>query len=180
MAIKTFTTGEVLTAADTNTYLANSGLVFVSSTTVGSAVSSVTVSDAFSATYDNYLIVLSGGASTGETNLPLRLGSKTTNYKAQLIYVNWGSTILAVGSSTATSFTYAASSRTNGMQGAITLINPFLAKNTYINSTWQADADTGFNTGQTNDTTSYTAFTFLVAGGTITGGTITVYGYRKA
>jgi hypothetical protein len=29
MAIKTFTTGEVLTAADTNTYLANSGLVYV-------------------------------------------------------------------------------------------------------------------------------------------------------
>jgi hypothetical protein len=28
MAIKTFTTGEVLTASDTNTYLANSGLVF--------------------------------------------------------------------------------------------------------------------------------------------------------
>jgi hypothetical protein len=27
MAIKTFTTGEVLTAADTNTYLANSGLI---------------------------------------------------------------------------------------------------------------------------------------------------------
>jgi hypothetical protein len=29
MAIKTFTTGEVLTASDTNTYLANAGLVFV-------------------------------------------------------------------------------------------------------------------------------------------------------
>ena len=34
MAIKTFTTGEVLTAADTNTYLANSGLVYVASGTV--------------------------------------------------------------------------------------------------------------------------------------------------
>lgn len=53
MAIKTFTTGEVLTASDTNTYLANSGLVFVKSQTIGSAVTSVTVSDAFSATYDN-------------------------------------------------------------------------------------------------------------------------------
>jgi hypothetical protein len=38
MAIKTFTTGEVLTASDTNTYLANSGLVYVKSQTIGSGV----------------------------------------------------------------------------------------------------------------------------------------------
>ena len=59
MAIKTFTTGEVLTAADTNTYLANSGLVYVKSQTIGSAVSSVNVTSAFSSTYDNYVITLS-------------------------------------------------------------------------------------------------------------------------
>ncbi len=29
MAVKTFTTGEVLTAADTNTYLNNGGLVYI-------------------------------------------------------------------------------------------------------------------------------------------------------
>ena len=34
MAIKTFTTGEVLTASDTNTYLANAGLVYITSTAV--------------------------------------------------------------------------------------------------------------------------------------------------
>jgi hypothetical protein len=35
MAIKTFTTGEVLTASDTNTYLANSGLVVMGATVTG-------------------------------------------------------------------------------------------------------------------------------------------------
>ena len=37
MAIKTFTTGEVLTASDTNTYLNNGGLVYVSSGTFTNA-----------------------------------------------------------------------------------------------------------------------------------------------
>ena len=56
MAVKTFTT-EVLTSADTNTYLANSGLVYVKSHTITSGAS-VVVTDAFSSTYDNYLIIV--------------------------------------------------------------------------------------------------------------------------
>jgi len=39
MAIKTFTTGEVLTAADTNTYLTNSGFQYVSSGSFTNAAS---------------------------------------------------------------------------------------------------------------------------------------------
>ena len=54
MAVKTFTTGEVLTASDTNTYLANAGLVYITSTSVGTG-GSLTVSNCFSATYNNYL-----------------------------------------------------------------------------------------------------------------------------
>ena len=44
MAVKTFTQGEKLTAADTNTYLNNGGLVFVKQVTVGSAVSPIRLS----------------------------------------------------------------------------------------------------------------------------------------
>ena len=65
MAIKTFTANSVLTAADTNTYLANSGLVYVTSQTVGTAVASVTVSSAFNSSFDSYKIVYAGdGGST--------------------------------------------------------------------------------------------------------------------
>ena len=64
MAVKTFTT-EVLTSADTNTYLANSGLVYITSTTIGTGVSSVTLSSVFSATYDNYRVIYQiGDANT--------------------------------------------------------------------------------------------------------------------
>lgn len=52
MAIKTFTTGEVLTASDTNTFLANAGLVYVA----GGTFSNVGSFDmtGFSSTYDFY------------------------------------------------------------------------------------------------------------------------------
>jgi hypothetical protein len=179
MAIKTFTTGEVLTAADTNTYLANSGLVFVKQQTFGTAVTSVTVSDAFSATYDSYLIVLAGGTCTGETNIGLQLGSKTSGYKSQLVYASWNATLVAFGGTASPNVQYVASGGTSGMQGTIQVSNPFLAKNTFVSGNWNAQSDTGFASGQTADTTSYTAFTMVLGGGTITGGTVTCYGYRK-
>lgn len=62
MAVKTFTTGEVLTAADTNTYLANSGLQYVSSGTFTNAASfDVT---GFSSTFDYYKVFMSIQATT--------------------------------------------------------------------------------------------------------------------
>lgn len=38
----------------------------------------------------------------------------------------------------------------------------------------------GQGTGEHRSAVSYTAFTIVVGAGTITGGTVTVYGYRKA
>lgn len=62
MAVKTFTTGEVLTAADTNTYLANSGLQYVASGTFTNAAAfDVT---GFSSTYDFYKLFMSIQATT--------------------------------------------------------------------------------------------------------------------
>jgi hypothetical protein len=57
MAIKTFTTGEVLTAADTNTYLNNGGLVYVTSGTQ-SGTTALNVDGCFTSTYQNYRIIL--------------------------------------------------------------------------------------------------------------------------
>lgn len=57
MAVKTFTTGEVLTAADTNTYLNNGGLVYIAS---GSPAANATINidNVFTSTYRNYRIVM--------------------------------------------------------------------------------------------------------------------------
>ena len=56
MAIKTFTSGEVLTAADTNTYLANAGLVYVAGGSLSLTTSRLNVLGVFSSTFRNYRV----------------------------------------------------------------------------------------------------------------------------
>ena len=58
MAIKTFTSGEVLTASDTNTYLNNGGLVYITQGALTSSTAALTFNNVFSSTYDNYRIVV--------------------------------------------------------------------------------------------------------------------------
>ena len=180
MAIKTFTTGEVLTAADTNTYLANSGLVYVKSQTIGSGVTSVTVSNAFSTTYDSYKIFINGGTASAGTSLDMTLGSTATGYYSSMIYGNYATNaVAALGSNNGVAWIYAGAAITSGIFFDVTLHNPFLAKPTQIIGAYTDSGNAGPITGFLNNTTSYTAFT-LTGGAALTGGTINVYGYRKA
>ena len=179
MAIKTFTTGEVLTAADTNTYLANSGLVFVKQQTIGSGVGSVTVTSAFSSTYDNYLIILSDTVGSASTSLVCQLGSVTTGYRYSFLYTTYTSTAAAVGTSTAAAFEYCGSITTTSGAAYFTLQNPFLSKNTFFQGAAANTSFAGNTSGVLATTDSFTAFTIITGTGTMTGGTIAVYGFRK-
>jgi hypothetical protein len=186
MAVKTFTTGEVLTAADTNTYLANSGLVYVKSQTVGSGVTSVTVSSAFSAEYDTYKIIYSNGlGSAASTQIGCKLGATATGYKTNLIYQVWNaSTVLGANGGTSY-FQFIGGMKEGGANTSMycnfELTNPFLTKYTFMTSQmYGADTTSGTSTGVLTDATSYTAFTLTPDSGTLTGGTVIVYGYRKA
>ena len=181
MAIKTFSSGAVLTASDTNTYLANSGLVYVTEATIGNAVSSVTVSNAFNSTYDAYKIIIAGGISSADCNLKLQLGASTTGYySAGAIILYATATALFAADNNAASWTQAGYSlASNGYGGSIELVNPFLAKYTYIQNLVGGGAAAGQRTGVHQVATSYSAFTITPDAGTLTGGTITVYGYRK-
>jgi hypothetical protein len=180
MAIKTFTTGEVLTAADTNTYLANSGLVYIKQQTVGSGVGSVTVSSAFSSTYDNYKITYSGGVSSTGANLAMTLGATAAGYYSSIVFVTYSTgAVSAVGSSNTASFTYAGIARTNSSVMNIDVIEPFRTQRTMVSGPFINNDASGQFAGFLDDATSYTAFTLTPGSGTLTGGTITVYGYRK-
>ena len=75
MAVYTFTQGEKVTTNLANTYMTNGGLVWISSTTVGSGVTTVTVSNAFSATYDSYRIVVRGITPSAQDSWMLMMGS---------------------------------------------------------------------------------------------------------
>jgi len=79
MAIKTFTTGEVLTAADTNTYLANSGLVYITQATVSGT--STSINNCFTSAFENYLIKVNikSANSAADIKLRLRVGGVDSN-----------------------------------------------------------------------------------------------------
>lgn len=191
MAVKTFSVGETLTASDTNTYLANSGLVVVTPSgvtngtisgakvTVGSAVTSVTVSGVFSATYDNYRIMIVGGtqSSIGD-NLTLQLsGSTGSTYSTAGSYVSYNTATVNAYAPAATTSFLAGFAGTNNSFVLLDLFAPNLAKRTGMVAMSAAKYNYSF-TGEDTSTAQSTGFTLSVTSGTITGQTIMVYGYR--
>ena len=160
------------------------GLVLVSATTIGTTVASVTITGAFSATYDNYYITVSGGVASTQVSLGLTLGATTTGYYWAGNQLSYTSTAYA-GSAGANQPNFGLNARgsVNSLNGQIWLYDPFAAKNTHFSSIASRSTTTaGVFTvsGYLADTTSYTAFTLTANAGTITGGTIRVYGYANS
>ena len=174
----TFSSGAVLTAAQMNKI----GLWLVKTQTIGSAVSSVTVSDAFSADYDNYKIIMYGGVGSTGASITLKLGASATGYYATLIYGTYsGAAVSFAATNNGGSFAFAGVGTANSLYANIELVNPFNAKNTAITNSYVDTASPGAagnHSGFHNSAVSYTAFTFTASAGTMTGGTIAVYGYK--
>ena len=184
MAITTYTAGQVLTAASLNNNFASGGLQLVKTQTIGTTVGSVTVTGAFSSTYDNYRIVVSGGVGTLTNNLRLTLGATATGYYRFGYFGVWTSAaITGLDGNNQAYWGEAVATSANSLSGTIELIAPNLAKTTSYNSIMAQTATGGLtvsSAGYLNDSTQYTAFTLSCAGGTITGGTIRVYGYANS
>jgi hypothetical protein len=160
------------------------GLVLVKTQTVGSAVSSVTVSDAFSSTYDNYRIIYTGGTSSVDNDLKMTLGASTSGYYAGFAYVAYASgTVTGIANNNATSWANIGSQRTVRNSLDVDLFGPNQAIETGMTARYfgiTAGAVGGAMGGYHNLGTSYTAFTITCSSGNITGGTIRVYGYRNS
>ena len=180
MAVKTFTT-EVLTSADTNTYLANSGLVYVTSATIGTGVSSVTVSSAFNSTYDNYLIKITGMTGSASVDTNFQLGGITTGvYITSGFYQSLSSATISTYTTTTTVMPMGTLGATQNTQITIDISAPNLAVTKYISIRTQSAVLSATGATQVGSTVQATAFTLTPTSGTLTGGTIAVYGYRKA
>ena len=172
----TFSVGATLTAAQMNAV----GLWLVKSQTVGTGVSSVTVTGAFSTDYDNYRIIYSGGVGSVTANLALRLGSATTSYYGFGVYGTFGSTaVLGINDNNAARFGYVGGCDTSGATMIADLRMPFASVATYISAPIDTGTSFGTYSGRYFPTTSFTDFTMFPDSGTITGGTIRVYGFRK-
>jgi len=179
MGFPVFASGDVLNASDMNAV----GSWLVKTQTVGSGVSSVTVTGAFSADYDNYRIIYDGGSHSTNAAINLQLGGTTSGYHFAYIFNQYtAATPLGGATTTGSNFDSLGRGSTNGNNLSCDLFGPFLSKRTGCRYSGIDYFASGFNvngTGFLNDTTSYTAFTLLTPSGTMTGGTIRVYGYRN-
>ena len=186
MALTTYTAGEVLTAASLNdnfTFAATNppgGLSLIKSQVVDAAVGSVEVTGAFSTTYDNYQVVYTGGVASTGVDLGITLGATAANYYFSFGYIPYGGAMSVVTVNNGAGWLYAGGANASLTFLSCNISRPFATDESIITSNGANASNANFGGGYLNDTTSYTAFTITPSSGTITGGTIYVYGYAKA
>jgi hypothetical protein len=178
---------EALGDAIDATVFDSTGLVKINTTTF-SAVSSQSINDVFSSTYDNYVILYKNTSSSANPLLTLRFRAAgtdtTTNYGSQRLYAI-GTTVTAsrdqVGSDEI--FISDINSTTPNFVGhQINVFNPnqasatstFSSGSTYLSTNLYVMTTAGFQ----NSSTQFTGFTLLVSTGTF-GGTVSVYGVKQ-
>jgi hypothetical protein len=190
MAIKTFTTGEVLTASDTNTYLANSGLVYITQGTV-TANTALNFSSIFTSAFNNYRVIWTPSArqTLPQNQINLRIRSGTTDLStgnlyqwSRMFYYSAGSGFS--GSVTANEINMADSN--NGLVAfSFDIYAPNLAQETLVAGQTVLSQVAGgpflFGInwgGMVNNSTSYDGFSII--GTSNISGTARVYGYRQS
>ncbi len=162
-----------------------SGLTLITSQAF-SAASTINVNDVFSATYDNYLVLLTG-TMTASTNVNLRFrvggaDDSTSNYNIQ--YNDMTSTTDNVDSQTAQNISRIANASANQHFSSQTIFyRPFAAEKKFFDAivtraTTGASIGMGRNLTGFDAATSFTGFSLLPGSGTITG-TVKVYGYQN-
>ena len=189
MAIKTFTTGEVLTASDTNTYLANSGLVYITQASVGSGTT-LTISNCFTSSFDNYRIVFSGlrcASGTIFITTQLRASSTTTTseYYDSRLEVTLAGVVIGAGETNNSKWvTNVVADATRSSGASFDLFSPNNATETsYVASGVDARTSTSapFRTGGgfQNSATQFDSVVFT-ATSNFAAGNVFIYGYRKS
>lgn len=154
------------------------GLRLIKKQTIGSAVSSVTVTGAFSAAYDNYRIILSN--STGSAGNALRISynnSTGSTYAHVGSYYQWGTTNFITEQGTGLTSTWIGNIQNGNTNVIADIFSPFLAAPTYSIGHATGQNNPAIRHGQDTASNSNTAFTITPGSGTLTGGTIYVYGY---
>ena len=181
MAVKTFTTGEVLTASDTNTYLNNGGLVYITQATLGSGT--LSINNCFTSTYANYRIVMSNikTATAGAVVINLRKSgadSGVSYYYGGLYRLFAG----GGGDSTGNNINYwlsVSADNTAGSSASLDIYNPQVSGYTHY-IVQSANLDAGqFVSGVHKVSDSYDGISFIPYGVSGSSGKITIYGYRN-
>lgn len=154
--------------------------------TVGNGNTSVTVINAFSDLYDNYLITINGmsssvaGAALYFQCITAGGVANAANWKGNSIYTNTGAGgVLNNGFDNNTLSTACASIDDNPSSAQFNVNGPYLSQRTSLNYN---STDTNYmriGSSILDNSTSYTSFLIANNVGTISGGLIRVYGYRN-
>jgi hypothetical protein len=177
------TAGQVLTVNSGATApewkTASSGSLTKISTTALSG-SSGSISNCFSSTYDNYVVVFSdivNATGTGDFAFYMRTGSTntTSGYDSQGFYINNTS---VVGYGWTGDLVQAYCTTTRSTAGIIHIFSPYLAKDTVAIMHQSGPDFSRTNFGTLPNTTSYESLGWALGTGTITGN-LTIYGLEK-
>lgn len=168
--------------ADTDT---PPGLELIKSQSVGTtAVASVVVSSVFSSSYDNYRIVLNGIEANTSDSFMIRFGSgATTGHYSSMYYDRFDGAVTGTVRTNNTGKIYLCLNEANAQSVAcsIDVASPNLAQQTQVFGTYNGRGYAGWSGGFNNTSTRFTGFEIHTDGsGTMTKGTIRVYGYRNS
>ena len=181
MTFPSFSVGETLRSADMNAV----GLWLVKTQTVGTGVSSVTVSNAFSDDYENYKVIYTNGAGSALADLRITLGGiGTTSYFGSMFGTSLNTSgFIGLGHLNQTSWLYCGFATTGYALIDATIYMPFVSgKNKFISTAWTYNNGGGgysMFAGEMTNTSQLSSITITPSAGTLTGGTIRIYGYRK-
>ena len=176
-----FSSGAVLTAAQMN----GVGLWLVKTQTVGTGVATIDVTSAFSSDYQNYRVTYSGGVGSTNANLNMQFGIgltfTATNYFGGLGYLNVGGGVWQIAANNGGASFVAGGSRTAGTNICLEIQQPNIALDTYAQGPYNRldNGQVGHSWILQSSVNQYTSFRLTTSSGTVTGGTIRVYGYRN-
>jgi hypothetical protein len=167
----TFTVGQVLTAAQMNAV----GMWLVKTQAVAAGGTAFTVTNAFSADYRNYRIVFDNiGGNSGNS------GYLSINGSAGATYTVSGRYMSGLGNADATivSGGFWLGIMGTGYSGVIDICRPYLASGTSMTASVSSGTYFTVIGGYDSNAASSTDFTISLAAGTLTAGSVSVYGYN--
>ena len=178
MSYPVFASGDVLNASDMN----GVGLWLVKTQVIGTAVSSVTVTSAFTTDYDQYMITVTGG--TFNTSLVWGVfqfnAAHTTGYYGAAQFIDTAAAVTNQGTSNLGRLLVTRSSTTTAgvSSWVVNVANPMTAVRKSI---WGQCSGGNMVThgGYYDSTSTFSQFVLSPSAGTLTGGTIRVYGIRN-
>jgi len=185
----TYTQTQIGSLLDAKSPVSTTGLVLINTTTF-TTQASVSFDNVFSATYDNYALVMNLVSSANETiRLRYRVSgadNTTSNYVHHIQYLSTGSSAYSAFVGTASSAFITSSDGISSSKSVnLNVFKPFATDYTSMIGLHNNSSASGNNPyfggvvqGAFVATTSFTGFSvFPLASGTITG-TIKVYGYK--